>query len=197
MTRRTEKVVLSLILAFCVANAFAQSDVQLTFEQQKKFDAEKVTITPLMTVVVNTRTGVGSGTAVSPESKMWKVVRGYELIDEPTFLELAGYPEEAKASRSHLRKKRLFGWGGIGIGVAGSAVGLLSLMNWINSSPISVQDPWFYGVVGGYGAGLCGMVVGLALGGGPDKITPVGKAELIAEEFNRALARSIRKESAE
>lgn len=119
----------------------------------------------------------------NPASKDWVVSEGYNPINEPTFLRLAGYEAEAKASARNLAKQWTL-WGSFaGLMTGGLLVALVPM--WVDMAEppySSALSPTFY-----IGLGMICLSPLPIVFTGPERITPLGKAARIADEYNGQL----------
>jgi hypothetical protein len=188
--KKTVFLFFSLVLIFQpVVGILAQEKIQLTPKQMEEYGSKKLTVTGYAIVTVDKNTGTGSApTSSDPASKKWTATQGYESIPEWKFLRIAGYPEEAQKAKK--RRNIYVGLlvGGSVLLAGGMAATLLPMLS-TSSSDDSGLGPIFWAGTGASIAGSAALLVSIPLGG---KITPVGKAQTMAENYNRELAQEIK-----
>ena len=169
--REMKKVILVIVLCLIACMAWAQQE--LTEDQQKQYNREKLTITvSLQGNTVNLDSGIGMFSGW----KTWNALQGFEAIEEPAFFELTGYDDEAEqASKHHNAKKSQ-----IGIGIFGNLIGIIML---VAADPLK-DNTGLYIAAGGVTAASTGI---LLAGMTKQNWAPAEKAVEIADAYNRKL----------
>lgn len=155
-------LVLLLLLSSTVALLAQQNDQSL----QDRYDAIKISILP---------------DGADQTFLNWTVNEGFKRINEPTFLQLTGFQNEAQKSAGHLVLKWGLVSGGMATVLAGFAVMILPLLQ--TSSTTDTFTPFVVGlgiVTGGSFLSLFTFLI-------PNDTVPYGRAEQIARDYNQYL----------
>jgi hypothetical protein len=163
--RRT--IAKSVCVVFLFAAATTLGAQQSNGSLQQKYESLKISLLP---------------DQAAPTYLNWVPTEGFQQINEPTFLRLAGFEKEAHLSASHQFLKWGLFWGGLGVSAVGLGVMSLQLI-----APQHSQNYDFTYMIVGASVAFGALIPSIISIGIPLDTMPYGRAQQIAQDYNDAL----------
>jgi len=177
-------------LLFFVSATAAMSDEELTPEQLKQYNREKLSI-DAQSITFGTFS-LKSGTMSSGEIRRWTAYKGFDKISEVDFYRTVGLDEEAERARVFHDGRDCLMWWSIGLAGGGTLFALVPLLvlypDLVSMYPNQQARDIAEGttLIGGLTAlAGCGLVFFYLLT--PDNWSPASVVQEIADSYNKML----------